>query len=202
MMITELEKPRFSLLEIESALTELVCARAEAEAVADPQEKEQALAACDEALSQYVSRELAKADNIIDFCRHLKRATEAAKEDRDYYARRASFLERTRARVLECCQYAMEYVGKKRIEGRHGYLSLRANGGLAALTVDESLLPDEFRVVTLKVPLDTWKKWGMLDEAEVIGTQPNQRKIRHVLESGGGVPGAYLEERGQHVEIR
>jgi hypothetical protein len=202
MMISELEKPKFTLLEIESALSELIIARAEAEATEDPAEREQALAAVDDALAEYVSREILKADSIIDFTRHLKRALEAAKEDRDYYARRASFLERTLNRVKEATQFAMELVGKKRIEGRHGYLTLRGNGGQQALTVDESLLPDEYRLVTVRVPLDAWKKWGVLDEAEVMGTCPNQRKIRGLLERGEGVPGAYLEPRGQHVEVR
>lgn len=202
-MTAEMTTPKFSLLEIEAALSELLTARAEADEIAEPAEREQALAAVDEALAEYVAREVQKADNIINFCRTLKRATDAAKEDRDYYARRAAFLERTLQRVKDLTHTAMEYVQKKRIDGRNGYLLLKGNGGLEPLAVDTELLPLEYYAITVRLPQPVYERLLYGEPlVETLSKEPDNRRIRTALAAGEGVPGAHLEPRGSHVEVR
>ena len=211
-MTDEIEKPRFSLFEIEHALTELLTARAEAEEIPEGPEREQALAAVDQAMAEYVERELQKADNIIGFCRTLKRATEAAKEDRDYYARRAGFLDRTLQRMKEYAHIAMEAAGKKRIDGRSGYLLVKNNGGIEPLVIsNETIIPDDHCKFIVTVPGEQWRAvHDCLRGMHIIGlltgyqTQrvPDTAVIRDTLKRGDGVPGAHLEHRGQHVEVK
>lgn len=234
-MTAEIEKPKFTLMEIESALSELLTARAEAEEMPEA-EREQALAAVDDALAEYVSREVQKADSIIGFCRNLKRAMEAAKEDRDYYAKRAEFLKRTLDRVKDLTHTAMEFVGKKRIDGRNGYLMLKGNGGVEPLTIDDpAMIPDEFKVVRVTMSAKDFNRLRpiiakMAITIPAIDAEVSQSRIREALAQpcwncggegtmpdafdgvgpcavcdGSGkntVPGAHLEPRGSHVEIR
>jgi hypothetical protein len=83
----------------------------------------------DDAIRAYVSREVQKVDNIVNFCRNLRRAIDAAKEDRDYYARRAEIIGHVLDRVKSYAHLAMEANGQKRLDGRAGYLLVKGNGG-------------------------------------------------------------------------
>ncbi len=68
--------------------------------------------------------------------------------------------------------------------GRTGKLLIKANGGKRPLVItDESALPDTYTPMVITYPVD-------------------KDKLRADLEAGATVPGAYLDERGSHLEVR
>lgn len=204
-MANELTSPKLTLWDIESAWVDLMQARAEAEELPET-ERLQALAAVDEAIAQYTRAELQKADSIIGFCRHLKMLEQAAKEQAAYQSRRAAVAGSLLNRIKGIAQVAMEATGKKRIDGRTGYLLVKGNGGVAPLKIQEDVLPDEYRDVTVTMPLVTFRdlqeEHPVLGAVKVRGIAPANDRIREDLDDGHGVPGAWLEDRGSHVEVK
>ena len=207
-MTNELTPPKLTLWDIESAWVELMQARTEAEGL-PMDEREQAVAAVDEAMAQYTRSELQKADSIIGFCRHLKMLETSAKEQAAYQSKRAATAGALLSRIKGIAQSAMEAAGKKRIDGRTGYLLVKNNGGLAPLKIQEDVLPDEYRDITVTIPLemfhmlqDEFPELGPVSAPKATPAFPANDRIRKALAEGTGVPGAWLEDRGSHVEVK
>ena len=204
-MANELTPPKLTLWDIESAWVELMQAHTEAEGL-PMDEREQAVAAVDEAIAQYTRSELQKADSIIGFCRHLKMLEASAKEQAAYQTKRAAIAGALLSRIKGIAQSAMEAVGKKRIDGRTGYLLVKINGGTAPLKIQEDILPDEYRDVTVTMSLaaleTVLKVFPDLSGIKWSPVIPANDRIRKALAEGTGVPGAWLEDRGSHVEVK
>ena len=204
-MANELTPPKLTLWDIESAWVELMQARTEAEGLS-VDEREQAVAAVDEAIAQYTRSELQKADSIIGFCRHLKMLETSAKEQAAYQSKRAATAGALLSRIKGIAQSAMEAAGKKRIDGRTGYLLVKNNGGLAPLKIQEDVLPDEYRDITITISAGMFEVLrGIHPElvsAKATSSVPANDRIRKALAEGTGVPGAWLEERGSHIEVK
>ena len=81
----------------------------------------------------------------------------------------------------------------------------QGNGGLRPLNIRQpELVPDEYRLVAIRMPLDKWRQYGdhLADigiDCELVRTELNNDEIRAALERGEGVPGCELGERGEHV---
>ena len=73
---------------------------------------------------------------------------------------------------------------------------------------DGSLVPDEFCTVTATIPMDLWSEVVLALDGEDLSRVrtgprvPSLSLIGEALERGDGVPGARLENRGQHVEVK
>jgi len=214
-----------SLFQIETELGELMAYREGEELT----EEERATA--DGLIRQYVQREIEKVDGVRAYLRHCEVMAGAAKEE----ARRQT--ERQRAwqgrydRLKETAQYAMELLGRKRLEGRTGSLTVKGNGGRQPVTVtDAAIVPDELCDYTVTIPGPVWLE--LMDTAESVqrALQPRATRIPRLsaifevlaqpcdtckgtasplnqcdrcgISGHQGVPGARLEPRGSHLEIR
>lgn len=183
-----------TLFDIESAWMDLIQAREEAEELIDPAEREAGLIAVDNAIAEYVAREVSKVDGIRAVCRRLKLEAEAAEAESDRQRVRMKRAEDLLAKIKICAQVAIEMTGKKRIEGKTGYLLLKGNGGVRPLQVDGwdseerrwvgnlTPLPPEYVLVHVKIPVSLLSKlaehWSNVTQ---VSTEPNQALIREAL---------------------
>lgn len=70
-------------------------------------------------------------------------------------------------------------------------ISIRKNGGVAPLQVTENLelLPEEMRLVTIKIPVDalswkvgsSWASWVVDMHGKIVGLEPNNAGLREAL---------------------
>ncbi len=191
-----------SLFHIEQQLADLLALREEMAAAGED------TAACDIEIAEYVRKEVVKVDSVRGYLRHCQViATEARAEAKrlldwaDSWENRAAYLK-------GIAQDAMTILGKKRLDGKHGYLLLKGNGGKQAVEVTEpSLIPDWFVGVRAAMTLQEWKQ--LLIEARVsveendysVEQFPRKDLIGKALESGP-VAGARLMPRGEHIEVK
>ncbi len=199
-----------SLFQLEHELVELMALREEmVEAGED-------VTACDQQIQKYVQLQLRKVDGIRAYLRHCEVMRAAAIEESGRLVRLATQWQTRHDKLKDICRETMEHFGIKRIEGQRGSLSLRGNGGFAALTItDESLIPEElcdYRGVisgtawkelgeilfsSLKANVDHWK--GRQDVQ--MERHPNNGKIREALKRGP-VAGVREDPRGVSLVVR
>jgi hypothetical protein len=221
-----------SLLEIERSLQMLMQDREETQ---DPEE----LAAIDAAIQEYVGKEIAKVDRVRSYIRYAESKVLAAKQAASDATSYAQIWENRIRRVKDAALVAMQATGAKRLEGTAGTLSIRGNGGVAPLIIDNpELLPDECCRMEGWVNADLWRvmlaalseHFGQTATSTVdygLKRVPDNGAIRAKLlepcqvcrggeafgfselpctACGGsgkqGCPGAYLGERGAHLEVR
>ena len=170
------EKTKLSLWDIESGLHELMEAREEADATG--------ILAIDQAILDYIHREIEKVDGVRAYLKHCDIMAKAAREEANRQQERAQRWESRRDRLRTFCLMTLEAFGRKRLEGRTGSISIRANGGLRPLVItSEADIPERFKI-------------------QVVSYQIDKAGLRVVLEAGETVPGAHLEERKNHIEVR
>jgi hypothetical protein len=184
-------------------------------------------AECEAEIARYFEALPAKVDNTAQFRLHVKAQIALAKEERKRIeAREAAFtgvLERLDGyitAVLEKMPEPKKGTSRK-LEGRTNTLLLKGNGGDKPLRIQGwdsvnrqwierecSLLPAEYRDVTLVMRMDQYSQWrnhllvGLRLEIKEKDDVPNNARIRAVLGCGGSIPGAHLDERGKHIESR
>lgn len=177
-----------SLLGIENALHDLMCAWQEADTPEAMREAEQAIA-------EYAAQEVRKVDGIRAYLNLCESMAEAAKDEAAVQTARRAMWTARRDRLKAFCADVMTSIGKKRLDGLHGSLTLKGNGGVQPLMVtDESLLPDQYLNVTVKMPMVLWR--DVLKSADRRAVQllcsparyretvePNNGEIRKALES-------------------
>lgn len=219
--------PRLGLFQINQELAELLALRSDMLA-ADPPED---VSAIDGQIIAYFQKEVAKADNIIPFWRHLETQAATARAEaarlQAYAADLDGQLDHLKLRVKE----VMVQFSKKTIPGSSGRLLLKGNGGSAPLQVQEDLLPDELCKWEGTIYGTAWQHipQHFRDRPDVkMKRLPSNTMVRaalakpcpHCLGEGstdinatvpcpacGGdkknhVPGARLLDRGQHVEVK
>jgi len=121
-------------------------------------ERERAIEAADVALADHAQKEIQKADSYIRLIRFLKFTVAARKEEAERQSLTAGILERILDQVKATGLYAMESLGRKRIEGSIGYLLAKANGGVAPLLIsDPDLVPSELTRLEGWVLESDWK---------------------------------------------
>lgn len=207
--------PRLSLFRIESELLQLIDQREDAlermaamspdQLTASPEIGEE-IAACEMLIKQYIKAEVKKVDGIAFAvkeyeARAVARSQEAARmkasADRD-----AETAKRIKSMVLE----VMQEFGEKKIPGRLFTISRQGNGGLQALTIAQpDLVPLELKRVTVELRASVAGDFAAQFEGQyrmLDNIHPDNQDIREALSRGEGVPGARLEERGEHVRIK
>lgn len=170
---------------------------------------------------------LAQADKLRSWMRHLKTMQEAALEEAALMKKRAESFGSTLSWVKSLVGEFMMASETKKLEGAHGLIALRSNGGVEPLEIyDSSLIPDDLCDVTLTVQYSQFRQWIDLcrndSRVKVSALVPSNTRIREALAkpcpqcmdhpmadcdacAGTGrasVPGVRLVARGQHVEVR
>ena len=221
-----------TLWAIEDALVQLVGAREDTASDAGIPEDERCeqLRVIDNALADYVHQELTKVDGVRAWLMHCRVMADAARAERAAMEARVRLWEGRESRLKGMCIVALEAAGKKRVEGKTGSLSIRGNGGVQPLVIDQpDMVPDEFCVWGGTVGPAVWRKIQMLamaDPATKLERQPSNAAIREALARpcpecsglpahdpsdvcptcGGtgnaGVPGARLEKRGVSLVVK
>lgn len=152
---TTKEARSLTLWEISDQLQDLMVQREEADC-------DETRAGLDELIRAYVAEQVTKVDNITRYLHHCELMAEsAALEARRIAARGKMWADRGQ-RLKDICTAVMNALGKKRIEGRTGALSLRGNGGKAPVIItNESLVPEEFFRYQITMPGSMW--WEILE---------------------------------------
>jgi hypothetical protein len=219
-----------TLWTIEDSLLQLVAAREDAVADVEISEDERCdrLQVIDTALGDYIRQEITKVDNVRSYLMHCKLMADAARTERAAMEARVRLWEAREFRLKGMCIVALDAAEKKRVEGKTGSLSVRGNGGLQPLVVDQpEIVPDEQCVWSGTVGPAVWRRIQMLaitDPATKLERQPSNAAIREALGKacpecgalpapsdacqtcGGtgtmGVPGAHLEPRGRCLVVK
>lgn len=116
----------------------------------------------DEQIAEYVKAEIRKADGIGHHWRHFKLMGDAARAEAKRLSALADGWDARLDRLKAMCLHVMEQfewrAGKPRvIEGKVTKLYLKGNGGKQAVDItDESMVPDEYKLVTVTMSLPQW----------------------------------------------
>lgn len=194
--------PRRSLYDISVAIVGLHELREQAEYEGDAAR----VTEIDGQLKQYLSNELpAKIDSVRNYIRWQENEAavraEEAKNQAVLAGRATANVERMKGMLLWCLQQ----LGQTKLEGALHWVRRQGNGGLRPLNIRQpALVPDEYRLVAMRMPLDKWRQYGdhLADigiDCELVRTELDNDEIRAALERGEGVPGCELGERGEHV---
>ena len=192
-----------SLFDIERGLHELLGTWQEAETP-------EAITAADQAIQAHIAAEVRKVDGIRRYLRACESQAAAAKAEAEVQTRRAQMWTARRDRVKAFVYDTMKSFGVTKLEGQTGALQIKGNGGLQPLTItDATELPANLIDAVVTMPLDAWEKIAtipfvraiVLTQAKEI-MQPNNQRIRAAIAAEGGVPGARLEQRGDHLEVK
>ena len=194
--------PRRSLYDISVTIVGLHELREQAEYEGDAAR----VTEIDGQLKQYLSNELpAKIDSVRNYIRWQENEAEVRAEEaknQEVLAGRAEAnVERMKGMLLWCLQQ----LGQTKLEGALHWVRRQGNGGLRPLKIRQpELVPDEYLLVTIRMPLDKWRQYGdhLADigiDCELVRTELDNDEICAALERGEGVPGCELGERGEHV---
>ncbi len=148
-----------------------------------------------------------KRDRVGQFLAHLEQQIDFAKFEMDRLRQRKVTCERTIARLESYVIETIEHLGTdskgkyRTLEGKTTTFSLRACPPSVEVTT-ESVIPTEYKTLTLKLPAVTWER--VLDglnielRAAVLGQVKSpevtveKRSIKAAIDGGVDVPGAGL----------
>jgi len=187
------------LYEVEEYLAALI---ETAELVPPEQEEEFRLE-----LEASLATAIDKRDRVGQFMSHLEQQVDFAKLEIERLRRRRSLYELALERIQKYVIGTIEHLGRdprgrfRRLEGRTVTFSVRECPPSVDVS-DESLVPDRYRILTLKLPAVVWGE--LLDSLEadrraVVLAQVrtpeitiDKRPLKLAMESGVEVPGALL----------
>lgn len=183
-----------TLWNIEQGLADLMEQREAA--LADPQQFGADLEQIDLAIAEYIKAEVRKVDGVRSMVKHLEMIRDAAKAEAATMQDRAKAADRQLAVLKSAIQLTMEDMewreGKPRkLEGKTGSISLKGNGGKQPVVItDESMIPDEYRTVTVKMDHDFWQRITRalpdLSGIRMVAKEPSLSRIAAALEEPCG----------------
>ncbi len=146
-----------------------------------------ALAAVDAAIVEYVKAEVRKADNIARYIKSCDEHATAKRREAERLTHEAKLDEERRDRVKAMVLQIMRDVDKKKIQGDTYTLSRVGNGGVQAVEVaQQDLVPEKFRTVTVRMALNVWVSLSALvpqsEETKIVSSDENLTAIRRELE--------------------
>src|SRR6266568_4968994 len=197
-----------SLYTIDDTISQLIILREEATT-------DEERVVIDGQIEEWIGRELCelqRSDGCYGLIRHEEQQAAMAYAV-EVEASKWRSIHRDRAeRVRDMVKAVMEKRGVKKVEGAVGSFMVRANGGVRPMEpVNESKVPDEYRIFTLKLSAHLWKALQIVvthsaDGAyllrmllSVLTTSVDISAVRKALEAGEEVPGAKLGERGTNL---
>jgi hypothetical protein len=106
--------------------------------------------------------------------------------------------------VIEC----LNHLGEKKVESLVGSIRRQVNGGNQAVEItDEAMIPYEFFRMQGNISYEAWLELKrdatsyQESELDKMKRVPDLAAIRNAIEQDGGVPGARLRDRGEHLRI-
>lgn len=162
----------------------------------------------DAAIKLYLHENLpAKVDGIRGYVGSLENAVEVHSAEAEYHAAMAARAKGTIARIKSMCLEVMQHFQVKLYQGRLHTITRQGNGGLKPLEIRQpELVPDDLQMVTVKMSLDSWRKYS--DHFADIGIlckcsqpEPDTAAIRSAIAMGEPVAGCVVNERGEHVRF-
>lgn len=164
--------PRESLYCIEDTLQQIQESRAAAEAEGDSE----ALKVIDQIEREYLTKEAAKVTSYVALIRSREDQAEACDREieRIAYLKKAALndVARLKANALA----AMQQFGVKELKATPGGgLRRQGNGGLQALEIADHILADEWKNVTVTLPMDVWINMAMLARERWPATKSSAR---------------------------
>jgi hypothetical protein len=153
-----------------------------------------------------------KADGIRGYIHQLEAHLETWRSEqarfREMANRAHSDIERLKSYVLD----AMRLLEAKKIEGSKGDVLLRrrGNGGVKPLVIAQpELVPQEMTIYSVRMSGQAYRYFLQLvaDAPQAVAVldgathEPNNQMIRAALERGEGVPGCFLDDRGEHLVV-
>jgi hypothetical protein len=145
-----------------------------------------------------------KTDNLAGVLLRIKNDKVVLKERAASIDAQLTAIDRAEKWLKSYTARVMTEHGWKNLKTTFNTISLRGNGGVKPLKLDETKLPMEYRTVDVRLPAHLYDaaEFGFLyPGCRVIDGAPDNGKIRAAL-AAGEVPGAVLDERGQHIEVR
>lgn len=177
--------PAMSLFKIEAELLQLMQLREETAADADmtPAEIAESMKAIDQAIEEYVKREVQKADGIAAYLRECEaRAETLAKEAKRLMATAAAW-DKRRELVENVTRAAMQSMGKKLIEGGNSTLKLAKNPASVEV-VQPDLVPDDY--MRIKVTMTRALRGRIL--ARLFGDKASVSLFQELMECSASDP--------------
>lgn len=213
-----------SLYHLDTELTSLLEYRT-AMMEDDPRPTEKEVDAIDGEIRAYMAALPKKVDSVAHVIAHMQSQVNLAKAEIGQISARQRRFEEDIKRLKN---YATEILekqpepkrGPKTLVGITATLVLKGNGGLAPLVIDNpSLVPPEYCRLEGWIREDVWQwlmdlgrkdfrkdcpspNWMAPGATFGLARVPNNELIRRGIEESNGVPGAHLESRGKHLEIR
>jgi hypothetical protein len=148
-----------------------------------------------------------KRDRVGQFLAHLEQQIDFAKFEMDRLRQRKTTCERAIARLESYVIETIEHLGKdgkgryRTLEGKTTTFSLRACPASVEVTT-ESVIPAEYKTLTLKLPAVTWERLlerldteqrtAVLGQVKSPEVAVDKRSIKAAIDSGADVPGAGL----------
>lgn len=141
-----------------------------------------------------------KTDSLAGVLRRMKSDVALLKEEKARISARIGAVERAEKWLKEYTAGVLQEHGWKHLKTALNTIALRGNGGLRPLKLDEAVVPGEYWTVDVRLTAEEAR--CLPPGVRVIGRAIDGAKVRAALEAGVQVPGAELQERGQHIEVR
>ena len=198
-----------SLYHIDSELAALLDYRDERISDTEDPATAEEIAAVDGQIAVYMQALPAKVEGVAAMFRKWASQRQAVKDE---IRRLSSIFDHIENKEKRLKSYVADILamqpepaeGCRKLVGNGGsVLMLKGNGGLAPLTVQEDILPEDFKKITVTLPLAVWNDINVADGwALNFKIEPDNTGIREALNAGLDVPGAHIEPRGTHVEVK
>ncbi|HLH04974.1 MAG TPA: siphovirus Gp157 family protein [Bryobacteraceae bacterium] len=202
-----------SLFELEHELESLL----DTEALVTPEQE----AEFRRELASALEASVEKRDRVYAFLRHCELQAENCDAEIARLSERKRTFEAAHKRMRQYVQSVIESLGTdakgkpKKLEGKTVTFSLRARPASVEIT-DELLVPEEYKSVVVKLPLEAWQLicdefendeddpvWHDLKKAsESASCTVSKTAIREAIESGVDVPGADLAIGGHTLVVK
>lgn len=163
-------------------------------------------------LYEQLRKAVTKRDRVGQFIRHCELMADNSKAEEKRLKERREMYEKASEKMREYVRKVIESLGRdekgkfQKLEGKTVTLSLR-NNPQQVKVLDESQIPEEYRRITVTLPLDVWRDLIHTAEPEeelmkeiskcLSDRDPrmdiSKTAIKKALEDGEEVPGADLE---------
>lgn len=202
-MTSELTAPKMSLYQIEDSLSMLSDERERAVQDGD----EEAIAAIDKAIGEYLTKEAAKVTSYVALIRSREMVIAQADSEIARLARiqreAVADVERLKKTALD----VMNRFGVKELKATPGGgLRIQGNGGSEPLEVNDETLRESFKRVNVTLSGDVFNK--LRNDPAYVGLlgssfqwSADNTRIREALTRGEFVAGAKLLDRGEHLRV-
>lgn len=144
---------------------------------------------------------LTKTDALAGVIRRMNQDMTELKSEEARLRDKRKAIEAGEAALKAYALKTMQEHGLKQLKTTENTVSIRPNGGVQPLVVDEEILSVSLKTATIALPASELEDLMIqFPEAKLLSTVSNNTAIRAAL-SAGDVAGAKLEPRGFHLRL-